>query len=164
MNIFVLDENPYKAASYHCDKHVVKMILETAQMLSTAHHVLDPNNPGNAELYRATHHNHPCNIWVRETSGNYLWTSCLFDALLNEYTYRYGKIHASDRFATKLSKLPPAIRLANATPFAQAMPDDCKHESAVEAYRKYYMNYKAGIAKWNYSAAPDWFQPWQTEA
>ena len=91
MNIFVLDNNPYACARYHCDKHVVKMILESAQMICTTHHLL-PNPKLKYEIpYKATHTNHPCNRWLRDSLANYMWLYKLTHALNNEYRYRYNK-------------------------------------------------------------------------
>ena len=74
MNIFYLDKNPDLSAQLHCDKHVVKMILEYAQMLSTAHRVLDNSQ----DVYKIAHKNHPCTIWVRENKSNYKWLSMMW--------------------------------------------------------------------------------------
>jgi hypothetical protein len=118
MNIFVLDSSPEKAAEYHCDKHVVKMILETCQLLSTAHRVLDgevgvSNNGGSLKLadadmdttlLRSTHTNHPCAVWVRESEANYRWTWRLLCALCDEYTARYGKRHTYDSHGYRETK------------------------------------------------------------
>ena len=83
MNIFYLDEKPLTAARMHCDKHVVKMIIESAQMLSTAHRTLDGNDYADRmNLYKATHKNHPANIWVRESAENYLCLYNLFTLIL----------------------------------------------------------------------------------
>ena len=96
MNIFRLDNDPFVAAYNQCNKHVVKMCLETAQLLSTAHRVLDGED-ANPDLYKATHKNHPSAVWARENSSNYLWLMQHFDALLLEYAFRYYKRHASSR-------------------------------------------------------------------
>ena len=123
MNIFYLDKNPQVCAEMHTDKHTIKMILEYAQLLSTAHRVLDgtPRTVSNAfsgrrsvvydlasgrndVLYRATHINHPSAIWVRQSEQNYRWLFTLFCELLGEYNYRYGKIHACERLVTALGK------------------------------------------------------------
>jgi hypothetical protein len=92
MNIFYLDRDPVIAAQMMCDKHVVKMILESAQMLSTAHRVLDGDEYANKMgLYKLAHKNHPSTIWVRTSSENYRWLFNHYDALMQEYTYRYDK-------------------------------------------------------------------------
>lgn len=156
MNRFVLDLDPIKAAEYHCDKHVVKMILEEAQMLSTVHcqHGYDGD-----ELYKATHKNHPCTAWARETTGNYAWAYRLFVALLEEYTFRYEKVHATSRLRPLLAEIPASLPRGDMTPFPLAMPDDAKTAGgAVLSYRNYYILHKSKIATWNKSrSAPYWF-------
>lgn len=157
MNLFVLHESPYFAAKDHCDKHVVKMILETAQMLCTAHHVLDGDIVPDG-IYKATHKNHPCSVWIRESSANYMWAAALFFCLCNEYTQRYGKIHKSHTKIRHIAlSLPANIPIGKKTPFALAMPDKYKCDDPVQAYRNYYANEKYPIAKWNYSPTPSWF-------
>jgi len=159
MNIFVLDKDPRKAARSHCDKHVVKMILETAQLLSGAHHVLDPEGD-HSDLYKKTHINHPSAKWVRENSANYDWTYQLFLELLIEYTYRYGKIHKTSRLVNGLYKSPPLISKTHTmTEFPQAMPDQYKVPGdAVQAYKNYYKGDKAKFAKWTKRKVPEWFE------
>ena len=88
MNIFVLDQDPYKAAEYHCDQHVVKMTLESAQMLCTARRHL-----GLAAPYRATHPKHPCTLWLLESRANWRWLIQLADGLNQQYQSRYGHTH-----------------------------------------------------------------------
>ncbi|NBV35854.1 MAG: hypothetical protein EBR94_01070 [Bacteroidetes bacterium] len=176
MNRFILDIDPVISAQYHNDKHVVKMILEEAQMLSTAHRVLDGtptvvfsssgrkstqyvlNSNMNDVFYKATHVNHPCNAWVRETSQNYQWGYSLFVSLLSEYTYRYGKIHATENIAWALKHQPRNIPSGPLTPFPQAMPDECKHSSdSVLAYQKYYVLHKNSIGHWTKRETPQFF-------
>jgi len=157
MNIFVLDADPVKAAQMQCDKHVVKMILETAQMLSTSHRVVDESD--DEGLYKTTHKNHPCSIWTRLTDSNYNWLFKHFIALCDEYTYRYGKVHLTDiKMREKLKCPPKNIPKGDLTSFAKAMPDDIISDNVVEAYRKYYLEYKADIARWEKTRkAPDWW-------
>lgn len=183
MNIFVLDENPKLAAQYHNDKHVVKMILETAQLLSTAHRVLDGqemivkrNNrskkiytlPDKREnfLYGATHINHPCAIWCRENIHNYHWLVQLFAFLLSEYGYRYDKDHKCGKIFDALFECgaPKNINPNPRTPFALAMPDIYKVPGdAVASYRNYYRGAKletasgARMDKWRKRGAPAWW-------
>jgi hypothetical protein len=156
VNRFILAEDPQEAAVNHNDKHVVKMILEEAQMLSTAHHLLGNANDA-ALLYKPTHVNHPCSIWVRSSSENYRWAVALFESLCNEYTYRYGKTHKSFGLYSLLKELPEKIPHGSLTAFPQAMPDYCKRESSVEAYRTYYIMEKSGIAKWTNRTQPEWW-------
>lgn len=159
MNIFVLDKDPVKAAKYLCDKHVVKMIVETAQLLSTAHHVLDKSRAPKT-IYKSTHANHPCAKWVRECVGNYNWAFEHFDALLQEYTKRYKKTHKSQTLRMALYWPPKNIDGVvsfRVTPFAQAMPVQYKQDNAVEAYRSYYKGEKKAFATWKFTRAPSWF-------
>ena len=108
MNIFYLHRDPRVAARYHNDKHVVKMILESAQMLSTAHRELDGNL--NETMYRPTHKNHPSTVWVRESSSK-LHDGCidLFISLCDEYTHRYGKVHLTDQEAPRCFTTSPLV-------------------------------------------------------
>ena len=107
MNIFYLDRDPVIAAQMMCDKHVVKMILESAQMLSTAHRVLDGDEYADRRgLYKLAHKNHPSTIWVRSSLENYTWLYDHMVALMEEYTYRYGKHHATERLLAPLFKSP----------------------------------------------------------
>lgn len=157
MNIFVLDTDPIKAAQMQCDKHVVKMILETAQMLSTAHRIIDESD--DEGLYKTTHKNHPCSIWARLTNTNYNWLYTHFIALCDEYTYRYGKTHLTDtKMREKLKNAPVNIKDGELTPFAKAMPDNITNNDVVQAYRQYYIEHKANIAKWEKTRkSPYWW-------
>ena len=158
MNIFVLDKNPRIAAQMHCDKHCVKMILETAQMLSTAHRVYD--TPQAEKVYKQAHLNHPCTKWVRESKDNYSWAWALYYELLLEFKKRRGKPHKSGELIQYLAHIPYEVPSMGLTPFAQAMPDEYKGSCPVEAYRAYYMGDKAAMAAWNWGTpAPDWFKP-----
>ena len=162
MNIFVLSLCPYLCAKYHNDKHVVKMILEYAQLLCTAHHICD-DNP-NEKLYKMTHKNHPCAIWARETTSNYAWLYMLFRALCLEYTYRYStskmpnKKHTCEiKLMMILNKIPSNIPTGNITKFRQAMPDEVKHNNSIIAYRQYYIEYKYSFCKWKKRSIPEWY-------
>lgn len=181
MNIFILDEDPDIAARHHCDKHVVKMILESAQMLSSSHWMgwsqvlsspadlkqkqtkswLLENVPYDLQpAYSMTHVNHPCTIWARETRKNYEWLCVHAKSLCEEYTRRYGKRHKSeDVIDWLIENTPPHLHncTRELTAFAQAMPDIYKNESAVIAYRSYYVGEKMSFAKWNHSETPQWF-------
>ena len=146
MNIFVLSLCPRLAARLHCDKHVVKMILETAQLLYTAHHVA-----GTVDLpmgaYKKTHANHPCALWVRESRANYLWLVELGWWLCKEYQYRYGggKVHKTERHILWLKSCVPRLPDVPQTPFRLAMPDEYKHPDAVQAYQAYYRENKLKV-------------------
>jgi len=153
MNIFVLDYDPAIAAQMQCDKHVVKMILESAQMLSTVQQL-----NGLSSKYKPTHAKHPCTVWAGKTLANYTWLLNHGMALCKEYTKRYGKIHkCQSMFEGTLCHVPKAITERNITTFAQAMPDQYRQENTVEAYRRYYIHEKAAIAKWKHSNVPNWF-------
>ena len=156
MNIFYLDSDAKKCANYHCDKHVVKMILEYAQLLSTAHRILDGDEK-NEELYKATHKNHPSAVWVRDSYDHYMYTFRLFWHLCFEYTKRYNKSHATERLLEPLSKHPKNIGLKGFKRPPQCMPEECKLNNTVEAYRNYYNKEKAYMAVWKYSQQPTWF-------
>jgi hypothetical protein len=181
MNIFYLDNNVRKCAEMHNDKHCIKMILEYAQLLSTAHRVLDGtltvgksangrkktsyvlNDSRDTILYSATHINHPSAIWVRQSEQNYRWLFHLFCELLTEYTYRYGKNHACEKLVTTLGRPPENIdmntRFTEPTP---AMPDEVKIiGNSLASYRNYYINNKQHLASWKGKVqgrpTPDWF-------
>ena len=153
MNIFILDSDIKVNARYHVDKHVVKMITELAQLLSTANRMnwLD-------EGYKITHINHPCSIWVRKSLDNWLYTMNLLEALQDEYAYRYGnKIHKAYEVAMELSI--PNLPKIGLTPFAQVVPDLYKNRDVVIAYRNFYIQEKKHIASWKNREVPDWFKP-----
>lgn len=149
LNIFYLDENPVLAAQFQCDKHVVKMILESAQLLCSAKLLSGQQAP-----YKLTHKNHPSAIWTRARRGNYEWLLRHFEALCKEYTRRYGKIHACEGHLTALSEVPQLPDGFTEPP--QAMPDEYKTTNSVEAYRAYY-RHKARTIKFTYKTeAPTW--------
>jgi len=159
VNIFYLHTDPRVAARYHNDKHVVKMILESAQMLSTAHRELDDNVDD--ILYRSTHKNHPSTKWARENITNYMWLYFLFESLCDEYTHRYGKVHLTDQKLRDVLQHNPK----NISPDSsfiqppQCMPDEYKVEgNSVKAYRSYYMGEKSGFAKWTKRRKPLWWK------
>lgn len=154
MNIFLLSLNPREAAEAHCDKHVVKMILETAQLLYCAHWVIDPTKllP---TAYRKTHPNHPCAIWVRESLENYRWL-CVFGLhLCCEYTFRYGKHHKTDDHIWWLFENMPAIPDIGPTPFRLAMPDEYKCPDPVASYRAYYLGAKQRMLVYSKRSRPE---------
>lgn len=170
MNLFILDYDLDKLAEYHVDRHVVKMILEAAQLLCSAHWVAQslgdvPRKLTSEELklvkatvtpefYGFTHPNHPCAIWTRSSQDNYDYTACYAYALNDEYGYRYGKSHKS---VGVVSSLPsPELSNRGLTPFAQAMPDQYKHKCAVTAYRQYYAAEKSHLFAWKNRSRPEW--------
>jgi hypothetical protein len=135
MNIFYLHDVPETCARMHNDKHCVKMILESAQMLCTAHRALDGNDKcDNLFMYKQAHLNHPSTKWVRENVYNYKWMFSLFEELCDEYTYRYDKLHSTDlRLRETLRETPlriPSINQKRTTP-PQCMPDEYKSADAI---------------------------------
>lgn len=180
MNIFVLDNCPYEAARLQCDKHVVKMIVESAQMLSTAHRLLDGieetqiSKSGRKQkywflpdaredvLYKAVHMGHPCTIWTMESEANYRWHWQHFYALCEEYEYRYNKVHKTASLLDILQKTPNNIPEKEMTPFRLAMGSnpECMHEhDPVRSYREFYQTKQSRFAmKWTNRPIPDWFQ------
>lgn len=154
MNIFVLDTDVVPCARYHGDRHVVKMILEGAQMLCTA-----SSRHGVPGPYRPTHENHPCTLWAGDSLDNWKWLLRLTLALGREYTHRFGKQapHASAVVAAGL-QVPP-IPERGLTSFAQAMPERYRIPGdPVAAYRGYYMGEKGRMAVWTRRRAPRWFR------
>lgn len=155
MNIFVLDYEPQKCAQMHCDKHVVKMILETAQLLCGAHWMSDSQHD---IPYKLSHKNHPCSIWVRECYENYVWLCDLGMSLCEEYTYRYGKRHKSQDIIEWCMLHKPNLREnGDITPFPLAMPNECKVGDVIKSYRNYYNTHKKDFAKWKNRSVPYWF-------
>ena len=145
MNIFYLDKDPVKAAKVQYNKHIVKMILESAQMLCTAHHCImgeDADVP-----YKSAHKNHPSTIWARQSAQNYAWLYYHMMALGNEYTKRYGKKHLTiTKCEDKLAILPGGILETGFEHPPQCMPDEYKDECSVQAYWNYYIGEKHVIA------------------
>ena len=185
MNIFIIDENPVVAAQSQCDKHVVKMIVESAQMLSTVHRMVDgimerrPSKSGSMLqyfklnddrediLYKACRFNHPSTVWTRESCCNYSWHYEHFIALCDEYTYRYGKVHATDtKLRDILKSLPEKInRVGGQTQFKLAMGSNPEcvvnglmGTDAVESYRNFYKTKQARFNMvWTKRKQPEWF-------
>jgi hypothetical protein len=137
MNIFYLDNNPVKAAQVQYNKHVVKMILESAQMLCTAHHHYDN---GHNVPYKKAHYNHPSTIWCRQNASQYMWLYDHMIALGKEYTKRYKKTHLTiTKCAEVLKQLPPTIPETIFTEPPQCMPDQYKViGDSLSAYWNYY--------------------------
>ncbi len=155
MNIFVLDKDPRQAAEDQCDRHVTKMVLESAQLLCSAF-------PQGEAPYKRTHYNHPCSVWTRESAGNYLWLIEHGLALADEYRYRYGRTHKSEEVIRwcDLNWSRTSIPHDDRTPFVQAMPDQFRQHDTVEAYRAYYLGSKSRFAQWSKTRpAPYWWQP-----
>ena len=151
MNIFVLHKDPYQAAYQMCDKHVVKMILESAQMLCAVY------DNGTAP-YKRAFYNHPCTIWARESQENYEWLLDHAYAMCQEYTRRYGKVHKSIHAIEWCGKNYHKLSLPRTglTPFAQAMPEQYKNDDAVVAYRDFYKSEKRKFLNYRKRTAPSW--------
>jgi hypothetical protein len=139
---------------FHCDRHVVKMILESVQLLSAVHHC---TGTGNYAMYKVTHKNHPCNVWARSSSENYAYLYSLAMLLGEEYTYRYGKVHKSISVLDNLP-YPSGVPVGEFTTPAKCVHDDFKViEDVVEAYREYYKRDKRAICTWTGRDTPYWF-------
>lgn len=183
MNIFYLDPDPKVAARMHCDKHVVKMCTEYAQMLSTAHRVIDgthwvgvsPNGRKmetfylehpymNQVLYKVTHKNHPSNIWVRESAENYSWLCQLWWHLCDEYEYRYNNgPHLSWEKLNTLLPLEP-MNISKENSFSEPPPAMKKYPhcivegDSVQSYHNFYWEDKRPFAKWTRRRKPKWWK------
>jgi len=162
MNIFYLHHCPRTAARYHCDKHVVKMVLEYAQLLCTAHHTArTPTLPPSStlSLYKPTHRNHPSAIWVRQSPAHYRWLYALLTHLLEEYTHRYSRIHSTARLLPILAHASSFTQTHFDQP-PQAMPPAYHSTtSSIKAYRRYYKNDKIHFAKYTKRTTPHWLTP-----
>jgi hypothetical protein len=185
MNIFYLDNDPKTCAEMHVDKHVVKMIIEYCQLMSTAHRVIDGeeytdltangrrikrwrlDDDREHTLMKASHINHPSAIWCRENHENYLWLYNLLRHLCEEYTYRYEKQHSCSRLLPILRFLPNNIPLGDFFPPTPAMPTELKvvaenplpgrKYDSLKSYHKYYITEKIRFAKWKNRNVPEWF-------
>lgn len=177
MNIFYLHNDPAECARLHNDKHVVKMILEYGQLMSTAHRVLDGHsyygktaNGRNIKrwrldderepiLWKASHILHPSGIWTRSSIWNYLWLKDLWLELMKEYTHRYGKVHSAERmkkyFVIPPTNIPRHVPFTEPTP---AMPDQYKvSDSSLQSYINYYVGAKRHLASWKNRNVPSWY-------
>ena len=190
MNIFYLDPDPKICAQMHVSKHVVKMIIEYAQLMSTAHRVLDGteytdltangrrikrwrlDDEREQSLMKASHINHPSAIWCRENLANYQWLYTMWRHLLDEYKFRYGKIHACARLELDLRFPPTKIKLGDFFAPTPAMPQELKilaenpvpgrKYDSLKSYHNYYIKDKIRFASWkgkvNSRNIPYWFQ------
>lgn len=157
MNIFYLHQDPKTCARWHCDKHVVKMILESAQMLCTAHRVVDESEE--EILYRAAYVKHPSTQWAMKSLGNYDYLYRLFTNLCREYTYRYEGVHLTDsKLRERLWSPPQAMKDYGFVPPPQAMPEDVKHPDTITAYRQYYRKHKSHIHKYTKREVPSFLR------
>jgi hypothetical protein len=166
MNIFFLHLNTKKCAEMHVDKHVVKMILESVQLLCSAHHLHPYDNY--KPPYKLTHKNHPSAIWTRTSQENYLWLVSLAKELCKEYTYRYGKKHKCEQYLDDLEKNIPDIEKKEFTAPLPAMPDIYKNkitddinkdiENVIESYKQYYFFEKSDLFSWKKRDTPDFIK------
>ena len=164
MNIFVLDEDPILAARMHCDVHVVKMILESTQILCAVWHRHGWTFDG---IYKPTHKNHPCVRWVGDSVEAYRWVHELLRALLDEYSRRYGKTHKCAALYDQLDALPDdaedslPMMFGGGTPeFVFCGPETLETTSIVASYRRYYRAKNKTMRramKWTNREAPAWF-------
>lgn len=155
MNYFYVDEDAITAARMLCDKHVVKMILETAQMLSTAHRLTE--SPQADFVYKPTHSNHPSTKWLRSSQIAYKHGLQHLCALFDEYRHRYNKTHATERLLPYLSQVPEALPDLPFVDPPQCMYDECRGSDTVEAYRSYYRVRRNEIdMRWTKREAPAW--------
>lgn len=179
MNIFYLHEDPKTCAEMHLDKHVVKMIIEYAQLMSTAHRLLDGvaytdktangrsirrwrlDGENETVMMKASHINHPSAVWTRSNRQNYIWLYQMWLYLCKEYTYRYGKIHAVEKRMSEALYLPPAnITSSQFYAPTPAMPDQYKvYNDSLTSYRNYYIGAKNSFARWTKRSQPEWYQP-----
>ena len=155
MNIFIVDSDPVIAANYLSDKHVVKMISESCQLLSTSHNIC-----GKAVTpLKPTHINHPCVKWILKSNSNYEWLYQHFVALLNEFNNRYLHDHEYDQYIEAVSEPSEYIPDLGITQFVQAMPVKYRQNDAVQAYRDYYCNEKLHFCRWTEpSKVPYWIR------
>jgi hypothetical protein len=160
MNIFYLSANPEEAAKMACDKHVVKMILESTQLLYTAQRLSEPNKLEESPYvpYKIAHKNHPSAIWTRASIQNYKWLCELALNYCLEYKFRYGeeKEHSCQKHLIWLEKNPPSLQDIPFVEPPQCMPDQYKQESCIEAYKAYYIGEKLGFAKYTRREVPEW--------
>lgn len=186
MNLFVLSKNPRQAAAENCDKHVCKIILEAADMMCLAHwHYGFPDIAAAPQILRESrvitnrrgvqrriwHYrpqsqaNNHVSIWVRTSLANYRWTGQHALALCDEYELRYAdnlikkklSCHNTRPIIEWLVDNEPPISMVTSTPFRQAVAEDCYNADVVQAYRDYYIRYKARFAKWRLGNQPAWF-------
>jgi len=178
VNIFYLSNDVQKCAEMHVDKHCVKMILEYAQLLSTAHRVLDGiqhvrlsktgrkqtayvlSDSRESILYSATHINHPSAIWCRMNVQNYMWLAEMLEMLCGEYTYRYGKVHKVERdglMQLLKNQFPKNLPIGEFTEPTPAMPDHYKVAAdSISSYKNYYLGDKTRMFSWKNRNQPSW--------
>lgn len=163
MNIFVLDADPEKAAQAMDCVRVPKMVTESAQMMASALRrwgATDEQMPltKSGSPYKGGYARHPCTLWAGDSDTNFLWLANHAISLCREYKKRFGKVHACQSPIHQMSHMMPYVG-EEMTPFAQAMPDEFKHEDAVQAYRAYYHSkiHSAGGVHYRHTNPPDWW-------
>jgi hypothetical protein len=151
VNIFILDYDQQKCAEYMCDKHIVKMLLESVQLLCVAYYY---TSQPELSPYRLTHNNHPCSVWVKQSLSNWIWLMELSESIYEEYQFRYNnKIHKSGEL---LNFLPvPNLIDIGITEFAQAMPEQYKQSNTIQVYRNYYKHEKKHLFRYTKRNIPD---------
>ena len=157
MNIFFLSTTPIEAATMSCDRHCVKMILESCQMLSTG---LRRQGYQGDDVYGATHRNHPSTLWVGDTRQNYQWLIQYCFALCEEYTHRYGKIHKSERILRRCAELIDIIPQGDLTIPPKCMKIEYRKggenwKDVVSSYRNFY---RLGKMYMNRGVGPRWLK------
>lgn len=150
MNLFFLEYDFDLIAKSHCDRHVVKIILEATQMLSTASHEC-----GCPQGYLPTHRNHPMTKWVGRSLSNWFWTYEYALSLCEEYKYRYGRTHKT--YYTLMSLQIPKIDDIGLTSAPQCVPNFYKSDDLIKTYRNYYIGEKARFCTWKKRDIPEWF-------
>ena len=178
MNIFYLDPDPKTCAEMHVNKHVVKMIIEYAQLMSTAHRILDgqeyidktangrnikrwrmADSEFETRLYKASHVNHPSGVWCRANKENYIWLNRMWHYLMIEYTHRYGRQHETSKLSDLLYLTPKNIPNGSFYEPTPAMPDECKVPGdSLASYHKYYVERKNHFAVWTKRETPTWYK------
>lgn len=151
MNIFILDLDHEVNARYHVDRHVVKMILEYAQLLSTASHLT-----GLPQGYRPTHIHHRCTRWVCESVDNWIWLLNLADAVNREWRHRYQHYYDHKSMEVIKGMQVPPLPDNGLTPFS--FPKGYESDDIVQAYRSYYLAEKEHLFSWTRRDMPDWVQ------
>lgn len=163
MNIFFLAGDPRSAARFHCDKHVITMIKESAQLLSTAIHVASAGSI--PTYYKPTHANHPCGIWARESLANWNWLHSLMIALDDEYRFRFDKpeshlsvrLMEANEIVEKAARCLPGLQSDDITEPALAIPPQYQIPgNAIASYRAYYIGDKAHMLNYTKRERPEW--------
>ena len=163
MNRFLINYSPELCARDLCDKHVVKMPLEEAQMLCTTVRLHAPEYAEEAGLYRAVHQKHPCTIWAGQSRANYLYSLDMFREMCREYTYRYGKVHASWRLYDALVDAAQYVPDGGITPHPECFSEHTDLKSGrpwpIQSYRQFYMTKQKRFKMvWTKRDVPDWFE------